>query len=78
MGDVHNFRFRKMQDGFHSLRLFILHIENDLGLAVVDDAFAVFSVIQSKEVVQILRGKDAGSGVSPDDLPLQAGCWMHR
>ena len=57
-----------MQDSLHPLCLFILHVQDDLGLAVIDDTLAVLPVIQSKEVVQILCGKDAGSGVSPDDL----------
>lgn len=57
-----------MQDSLHPLCLFILHVQDDLGLAVIDDTLAVLSVIQSKEVVQILCGKDAGSGVSTDDL----------
>ena len=40
-----------MQDSLHPLCLFILHVQDDLGLAVIDDTLAVLPVIQSKEVV---------------------------
>ena len=51
MSDVHNLCFRKVQDIFHSLRLLVFHIEDNLGFTVVDDTFSVFSIIQCKKVV---------------------------
>ena len=38
-------------DIFHSLRLLVFHIEDNLGFTVVDDTFSVFSIIQCKKVV---------------------------
>ena len=66
MCNVHHLRFREVQDLFDTLRLFIFHVEDDFGLAVIDDSFSVLAVIQGKKVVEVLGGKDGRTAVATD------------
>ena len=56
--DLHQLCFRKMQNRADALGFFILQIQDHLGLGVVDDALAVFAVLQREEVIEVLRCTD--------------------
>ena len=58
MGDLHRFRVGQVQGLLNPFRLVILQIEDDLGLAVVDDAFPKTALVQIEKVVQVLAGAD--------------------
>ena len=66
--DLHQLCFRKMQNGADALGFLILQIQDHLGLGVVDDALAVFAVLQREEVIEILRRADGRAAVAADDL----------
>ena len=57
-----------MEDRLDAPCLFLLQIEQDFGFGVVDDALAVFAVLQSKEIVDVLGGADGAAAVTADDL----------
>lgn len=57
-----------MEDRLDAPCLFLLQIEQDLGLGVVDDALAIFPVLQSEEVVDVLGSADGRPAVTADDL----------
>lgn len=46
VGDLHRFRVGQVQGLLDPFRLVILQIEDDLGLAVVDDAFPKTALVQ--------------------------------
>ena len=54
--NFHQFGFRKMQNTLNTLGFFLLQIQQDLRFAVVDDALAVFTIIQSEKVIEVLCG----------------------
>ena len=58
VGDLHRFRVGQVQGLLNPFRLVILQIEDDLGLAVVDDAFPKTALVQIEKVVQVLAGAD--------------------
>ena len=66
--DLHQLCFRKMQNGADALGFLILQIQDHLGLGVVDDALAVFAVLQREEVIEVLRCTDGRAAVAADDL----------
>ena len=47
-----------MEGVLDTLRFVILQIENDLSLAVVDDAFPETAFVQIEKVVKVLAGAD--------------------
>ena len=66
--DLHQLCFRKMQNCADALGFLILQIQNYFRLRVVDDALAVFAVLQREEVIEILRRTDGRAAVAADDL----------
>ena len=56
--DLHRFCVREMEGFLDTLRFVILQIENDLSLAVVDDAFPETAFVQIEKVVKVLAGAD--------------------
>ena len=66
--DLHQLCFGQMQNGADALGFLILQIQDHLGLGVVDDALAVFAVLQREEVIEILRRTDGRAAVAADDL----------
>ena len=68
MSDFHNLCLGKMQQGLDPAGFLFLQIEDDLGFCVIDDAFALFAILQGKEIVDILRCTDGTATVPADDL----------
>ena len=58
VGDLHRFRVGQVQGLLNPFRLVILQIEDDLGFAVVDDAFPETAFVQIEKVVKVLAGAD--------------------
>ena len=52
MRDRHRLGFGEMEDILHTLGFLVFQIQQNLGLADVDDASAVLAVLQGEEVVQ--------------------------
>lgn len=67
-GDVVDFGICQLQDALYALRFLFLQIQNDFDFAVVQDAAAVFSIFQGKEVVQILRGNQHTAAIAANRL----------
>lgn len=61
--NFHQLSFGKVQDTLDTLGFFLLQIQQDLSFAVVDDALAVFTVVQRKKVVEILCGADKANSL---------------
>ena len=55
-----------MEGFLDTLRFVILQIENDLSLAVVDDALAETPLIQIEKIVKVLAGADRGPSKAAD------------
>ena len=66
-GDVVDFGICQLQDALYALCFLFLQIQNDFDFAVVQDAAAVFSIFQGKEVVQILRGNQNPAAVAASE-----------
>lgn len=67
-GDVVDLGIGQLQDALHALCFLFLQVQNDFDFAVVQDAAAVFSIFQGKEVVQILRGNQYTTAVAANRL----------
>ena len=68
MGNLHDLRIRQVQGILYPHRLFVLQVQDDLCLRIVDDAFPEPPAIQVEEVVQVLAGTDRRAAVAPDGL----------
>ena len=68
MGDFHDFCLGKMEQRLHPAGFFFLQIEDDFGFCIIDDSFAVFSVLQGKEIIDVLRCTDGTAAISANDL----------
>ena len=74
MRNFHQLSFGKVQDALDTLGFFLLQIQQDLRFAVIDDALAIFTVIQSEKVIEILCGADETAAIAADRLSkLQNG-----
>ena len=51
VGYLHNLGFGQMQYALNTLGFLVFKVEDDFSLAVIDNAFAVFTIVQGKEVV---------------------------
>lgn len=49
MGNLHQFCLRQPENGLYPLGFFILQIQHNFCFTVVDDAFAVLSIVQGKK-----------------------------
>ena len=58
VSNLHCFSIGQVQGFLYPLGFVVLQIQNDLGLGVVDDALAVFAVLQREEVIEVLRCTD--------------------
>ena len=57
-GDLTDFFLGEIQDILNQARLLFLHLHDDLDTAGIQDAFAVFAVIQREKVLHALCGCD--------------------
>lgn len=74
MRNFHQLSFGKVQDALDTLGFFLLQIQQDLRFAVIDDALAIFTVIQSEKVIEVLCGADETAAIAADRLSkLQNG-----
>ena len=72
--NFHQLGFGKVQDALDTLGFFLLQIQQDLRFAVIDDALAVFTIIQSEKVIEVLCGADKAAAIAADRLgKLQNG-----
>ena len=72
--NFHQLSFGKVQDTLDTLGFFLLQIQQNLRFAVIDDALAVFTVIQSEKVIEVLCGADETAAIAADRLSkLQNG-----
>ena len=72
--NFHQLSFRQMQNALNALSFFLLQIQQDLRFTVVDDALAVFTVVQRKKVIEVLCGADKAAAIAADRLgKLQNG-----
>ena len=80
--NFHQLSFRQMQNALNALSFFLLQIQQDLRFTVVDDALAVFTVVQRKKVIEVLCGADKAAAIAADRLPERirrpAGCCWRR
>ena len=58
VGDLHRFRVGQVQGLLDPFCLVILQVEDNLGFAVVDNAFPKTALVQIEKVVQVLAGAD--------------------
>ena len=61
VGDLHRFRVGQVPGLLDPFCLVILQIEDDLGLAVVVDAFPKPDLVQIRTFVSVLSGADRGT-----------------
>ena len=79
--NFHQLSFRQMQTALNALSFFLLQIQQDLRFTVVDDALAVFTVVQRKKVIEVLCGADKRAiaadrlGKSRTDSAAAGCCW---
>ena len=62
--NFHQLSFGKVQDALDTLGFFLLQIQQDLRFAVIDDALAIFTVIQSEKVIEVLCGADETAAIA--------------
>ena len=72
--NFHQLSFRQMQNALNTLGFLLFQIQQDLRFAVVDDALAIFTVVQRKKVIEVLCGADKAAAIAADRLSkLQNG-----
>ena len=66
--DLTNFFFGQIQDILNEPRFLFLHLHNDLDAAGIQNAFAVFTVIQREKILHALCGRDRDTAEAADGL----------
>ena len=67
-GDLTDFFLGEIQDVLNQPRLLFLHLHNDLDAAGIQNAFAVFAVVEREQVLHTLCGRDRDTAEAADGL----------
>ena len=66
--DLTDFFLGEIQDVLNQPRLLFLHLHDDLDTAGIQDAFAVFAVVEREQVLHTLCGCDRDTAEAADGL----------
>ena len=67
-GDLTDFFLGEIQNILNQPGFLFLHLHNDLDAAGIQDAFAVFAVIQREQILHTLCGRDGNTAEAADGL----------
>ena len=66
--DLAHFFLREIQNILNEARFLLLHLHDDLDTAGIQDAFAIFAVVQRKQILHTLCGCDGNTAEAADGL----------
>ena len=66
--DLTNLFFGQIQDVLNQPRFLLLHLHDDLDAAGIQNAFAVFAIIQREQILHTLRRRDRDTAEAADGL----------